>query len=158
VTGDSSEGNGVRTDVNRVEQDMSATPDEVWRVLADGWLYPVWVVGATRMREVDDRWPASGSMIHHSVGVWPLTIDDNTEVVEATEGRMLRLRARAWPTGEAEVVIRIEDRGAGSSVTIEEDLVAGPARFVPKPARAVALQIRNRETLRRLGWLAERRA
>lgn len=137
---------------------MNATPDEVWQVLADGWLYPLWVVGATRMREVDDQWPAPGSRIHHSVGVWPLTIDDNTEVVEATEGRMLRLRARAWPTGEAEVMIRIEDRGAGSSVTIEEDLVAGPARFVPKPARAVALKIRNRETLRRLGWLAERRA
>ena len=23
-------------------------------MLADGWLYPLWVVGASRMREVDD--------------------------------------------------------------------------------------------------------
>ncbi len=137
---------------------MEATPDEVWRVLADGWLYPLWVVGATRMRQVDDAWPAPGSRIHHSVGVWPLTLDDNTEVVDATAGRQLRLRARAWPAGEAEVVIRIEDRGAGCTVTIEEDLVAGPGRFVPAPARSIAIQIRNRETLRRLAWLAERRA
>ena len=146
------------TTMNRVEQDTTATPDDVWKILADGWLYPLWVVGATRMRQVEDAWPAPGSRIHHSVGVWPLTIDDNTEVIDAAEGRMLHLRARAWPSGEAEVVIRIEDRGAGSAVTIEEDLVAGPGRLVPKPARSLALQFRNRETLRRLAWLAERRA
>jgi hypothetical protein len=109
------------------------------------------------MRQVDDTWPTAGSRLHHSVGVWPLTIDDNTEVVDATEGRMLRLRARAWPSGEAEVVIRVEDRGVGAAVTIEEDLVAGPGRLVPKPARALVLHFRNRETLRRLAWLAERR-
>jgi hypothetical protein len=136
---------------------MQATPDDVWRVLADGWLYPLWVVGATRMREVDDDWPAPGSKLHHSVGVWPLTIDDDTEVMGSEEGHLLRLRARAWPSGEAEVVIRIEDRGAAATVTIEEDLVAGPGRFVPRPARALALQFRNRETLQRLAWLAERR-
>ena len=33
---------------------VHATPDQVWKVLADGWLYPLWVVGASRMREVDD--------------------------------------------------------------------------------------------------------
>ncbi|MGC4111120.1 MAG: SRPBCC family protein [Nocardioides sp.] len=143
--------------MNRVQQDVDAPPDDVWRVLADGWLYPLWVVGATRMRQVDDAWPDPGSRLHHSVGVWPLVIDDDTEVLESVAGRMLRLRARVWPGGEAEVVIRIEDRGAGSLVTIEEDVVAGPARLVPQPLRALALDFRNRETLRRLAWLAERR-
>ena len=47
---------------------VSATPEQVWDVLADGWLYPVWVVGASRMREVEDAWPAPGSKLHHSVG------------------------------------------------------------------------------------------
>jgi hypothetical protein len=144
--------------MNRVQHEVAATPDEVWKVLADGWLYPLWVVGATRIRHVEDEWPAPGSRIHHSIGVWPLVLDDDTEVVRSVEGSLLQLRARAWPTGEADVVIRLEDRGAGSQVTIEEDLVAGPARFVPKPARSLALQVRNRETLRRLAWLAERRA
>ena len=40
---------------------VAATPDQVWRVLADGWLYPLWVVGATRMRDVDEHWPAVGA-------------------------------------------------------------------------------------------------
>lgn len=143
--------------MNRVQQDVDAPPEDVWKVLADGWLYPLWVVGATRMRQVDDEWPSPGSRLHHSVGVWPLVVDDDTEVVDSVEGRMLRLRAKAWPGGEADVQIRVEDRGAGASVTIEEDLVAGPARFVPQPIRALTLQVRNRETLRRLAWLAERR-
>ena len=27
---------------------VSATPEQVWEVLADGWLYPLFVVGASR--------------------------------------------------------------------------------------------------------------
>jgi len=143
--------------VNRVEQPVNAPAAAVWRILADGWLYPLWVVGATRMRQVEDEWPAVGSKLHHSVGVWPLTLDDDTEVVEAEEGRRLVLRARAWPGGEAEVTLVIDDLGATSVVSIEEDLATGPAKLVPRPARSVLLVLRNRETLRRLGWLAERR-
>ena len=33
---------------------------QVWDVLGDGWLYPLWVVGASRIRDVDDGWPAEG--------------------------------------------------------------------------------------------------
>lgn len=50
---------------------INASTDDVWSVLSDGWLYPLWVVGASRMRDVDEDWPAVGSRIHHSVGVWP---------------------------------------------------------------------------------------
>jgi uncharacterized protein YndB with AHSA1/START domain len=60
---------------------IDSTPDQVWSVLADGWLYPLWVVGATRMREVDDHWPEVGAQLHHSAGVWPAVIDDTTEVL-----------------------------------------------------------------------------
>ena len=31
---------------------IKATPAQVWSVLADGWLYPLFVVGASRMRDV----------------------------------------------------------------------------------------------------------
>jgi hypothetical protein len=136
---------------------VHATPEHVWQVLADGWLYPVWVVGASRMREVDDGWPAVGAQLHHSVGTWPLLIDDSTEVLDATPGLMLKLKARAWPTGEAGVTIRLTPVGTETEVTIEEDAVSGPARLVPKPARDVGLAWRNTETLRRLAYLAERR-
>jgi uncharacterized protein YndB with AHSA1/START domain len=144
--------------MDRVQRTVEATPAQVWGVLADGWLYPLWVVGATRMRQVDDGWPEAGARLHHSVGVWPLVIDDETEVVAVEAGRRMHLRARAWPTGEAEVILHIEDGGgATSKVAIEEDLVAGPARLVPPLLRSRVLRMRNRETLRRLAWLAERR-
>lgn len=137
---------------------VHATPEQVWAVLADGWLYPLWVVGASRMRDVDDHWPAVGAQLHHSVGSWPLLLDDTTEVLECTPGSLIRLRARAWPAGEAEVVIRLEASGTDTEVVIHEDAVSGPGRLVPKPLRDVQLAWRNVETLRRLAYVAERRA
>jgi uncharacterized protein YndB with AHSA1/START domain len=137
---------------------VRATPEQVWDVLADGWLYPLWVVGATRMREVDDDWPAVGSRLHHSVGVWPLVVDDDTEVLEAVPGKRLVLNARAWPTGAAGVIIRLDAVGTETEVTIDEDAVAGPARLVPKPLRDLPITWRNVEALRRLAYVAERRS
>ena len=60
---------------------LRASPEQVWDVLADGWLYALWVVGASRMREVDDNWPEPGSKLHHSLGAWPILINDETEVI-----------------------------------------------------------------------------
>src|SRR6478735_5653379 len=117
------------------ERTMKATADEVWAVLADGWLYPLWVVGASRMREVDDGWPAVGARLHHSVGTWPLLVDDTTEVVEVTPGASITLHARAQPSGTAKVTIRLEAVGAETRVVIEEDAVSGPALLIPKPVR-----------------------
>ncbi|MDQ4055392.1 MAG: SRPBCC family protein [Actinomycetota bacterium] len=136
---------------------VKAGADEVWRVLADGWLYPVFVVGASRMRDVDARWPEAGAELHHSVGVWPALIDDTTAVLESQPPTMLRLRARAWPGGEAEVTFRLKPQGPETEVTIEEDAVSGPGRLVPKPLRDPPLTWRNVETLRRLAFIAERR-
>ena len=90
---------------------IQATPQQVWDVLADGWLYPLWVVGATRMRDVDPHWPAVGSRLHHSVGTWPFVIDDHTEVIECEPTHRLVLHAKAWPTGTAGVVLRLEPVG-----------------------------------------------
>jgi uncharacterized protein YndB with AHSA1/START domain len=136
---------------------VHASPAEVWDVLADGWLYPVWVVGASRMREVADEWPGDGSRLHHSLGVWPVLVNDDTEVVESRPHSLLSLRGRGWPFGEVSVVIRLRPVGAETEVVIEEDVVAGPGRFVPRPLRAVGLRWRNVETLRRLAYIAERR-
>jgi hypothetical protein len=125
--------------------------------MAEGWLYPVWVVGASRMREVDGHWPEVGAKLHHSVGIWPLLINDNTEVLDSVPDHLLRLRTRGWPAGEAEVLIRLEAVGAGTQVTLEEDAVLGPGSFVPRPLRAPVLKWRNTESLRRLGFVAENR-
>jgi uncharacterized protein YndB with AHSA1/START domain len=140
-----------------VERIIKTTPERVWDVLCDGWLYPLWVVGASRMREVDEDWPAVGTKLHHSVGTWPVLIDDNTEVLECEPRQLLVLRARAWPTGEAEVRLNLEPHGSGTRFVIEEDAVNGPAKLVPKAVRAPGLKWRNVETLRRLAFIAERR-
>jgi uncharacterized protein YndB with AHSA1/START domain len=140
-----------------VERVVKTTPERVWDVLCDGWLYPVWVVGASRMREVDESWPEVGSKLHHSVGAWPALIDDDTEVTDAEPLQLLELRARAWPVGEALVRLHLHVQGADTRVVIEEDAVSGPGRLVPAPLRAPGLMWRNTETLRRLAFIAERR-
>ncbi|MBD3924517.1 SRPBCC family protein [Nocardioides cavernae] len=136
---------------------VSATPEQVWEVLADGWLYPLFVVGASRMRDVDASWPAVGAKLHHSVGTWPLLIDDTTEVVEVEEGERLLLLARGWPAGQAHVDISLQSTGDTTVVTITEDATAGPGLLVPKPLRDVQLHWRNIETLRRLAFVVEGR-
>ncbi len=136
---------------------MQAAPDQVWAVLADGWLYPLWVVGATRMREVDDHWPAPGALLHHSVGTWPLTLDDVTEVVESTPGARLALKAHAWPAGRADVTITLRAQGAETEVVMEEQATAGPGALMPKAVQDPLLAWRNTESLRRLAFLVERR-
>jgi len=139
-----------------VRRRIETTPERVWAVLADGWVYPSWVVGASRMRDVDGHWPEPGSKLHHSIGLWPLLIDDHTEVLEADPPRRLRLKAHGWPAGAAEVLIELEAAGGGTEVTIREDAVEGAAVLVPGPVRQVTLVPRNRESLRRLSFLAER--
>lgn len=134
---------------------VQASATQVWDVLADGWLYPVWVVGATRMREVDGSWPQQGARLHHSVGVWPAMVSDYTEVLAVEPGRSLKLRARGWPMGEAEVLVTLTPDGPETSVRIEEDVVSGPGLLTPEPVRAVLLGMRNVETLQRLAFIAE---
>jgi uncharacterized protein YndB with AHSA1/START domain len=140
-----------------VERVIKTTPQRVWNVLSDGWLYPVWVVGASRMREVDNTWPQIGAKLHHSVGAWPALVNDNTEVTESEPLQLLALRARAWPVGEAVVRLHLQAEGANTRVVIEEDAVSGPGQLVPKPVRAPGIKWRNVETLRRLAFIAERR-
>jgi hypothetical protein len=134
---------------------FDCSPEEVFAVLANGWLYPSWVVGASRIRAVDTAWPAGGSAIHHSVGVWPALIDDSTSVLEWDPPRHVLLKARGWPIGEAQVAIDVKPRAKGCVVRITEDATAGPGRFVPSILRDAAIGARNTETLRRLAYLAE---
>ena len=136
---------------------INASPDAVWQVLSDGWLYPVWVVGATRMRDVDATWPAEGSALHHSAGVWPVVVNDETRVVAADPPRRLQLRAKGWPLGEADVVIDLEPTGDGTVVRIREDAATGPGKLVPGVVRAPVMKWRNSETLRRLAFVCEGR-
>ncbi|PKH40626.1 Polyketide cyclase / dehydrase and lipid transport [Nocardioides alpinus] len=136
---------------------IAATREQVWSVLADGWLYPLFVVGAARMRDVDDSWPAVGSQLHHSVGAWPLMIDDTTEVLEVDPGRRILLLARGWPAGQAHVEITLEPQGPSTVVTMVEQATAGPGALIPKRVQDVQLHARNLEALQRLAYVVEGR-
>lgn len=136
---------------------FACTPGAVFDVLADGWLYPVWVVGASRMREVDDDWPRTGTRLFHSFGTWPVLINDTTSVEDWDPPRRMVLTARGWPMGEARVRLDVTPDSGGCVVRIREDAVSGPASWL----RAVIdplIRWRNTETLRRLAFVAEGRS
>ena len=139
-----------------VRRTTSASPEAVWRVLADGWSYPSWVVGASRMRSVAAGWPAAGAELHHSLGVWPLLIDDVTRVLAAVPERELRLRGKGWPLGEVEIHLALRPtQGGGCEIVMREDVVAGPSTLIPKPLRVLMMKRRNAEATQRLAYLAE---
>jgi NAD(P)-dependent dehydrogenase (short-subunit alcohol dehydrogenase family) len=142
-----------------VEREVAAAADDVWSVLAEGWSYAMWVVGTARVRAVDDGWPSTGTQIHHSVGVWPLLLNDSTSALESRAPERLVLEARGWPLGKAHVTVEVRPDGPRSCVvSIREDAVAGPGTLVPKPVRQAMIVPRNREALRRLALLAEGKA
>lgn len=136
---------------------LACGPQDVFDVLADGWLYSVWVVGASRMRDVDATWPHPRARVHHSVGVWPALIDDVTVSLEWDPPRRMTMRARGWPIGEARVTLDVRPSGDGCLVRIQEEAVSGPALLIPDPIRDLILHARNTETLRRLAYIAEAR-
>jgi hypothetical protein len=141
-----------------VDRETEASAADVWAVLADGWRYPVWVVGAARMRAVEAAWPAVGSRLHHSVGTWPVLLSDTTVVLESEPARRLKIQARGWPLGEATVELVLQDLpGGGCSITMAEHPAAGPGKMLANPLTDRLLAARNRETLRRLAEVAEAR-
>ena len=142
----------------RVSRAVAAPAEAVWAVLADGWQYATWVVGASRVRAVDEHWPDAGQRLHHSVGPWPALISDSTRAEESDAPRRLVLTARGWPLGEARVEIEIVADGPEScTVSIAEDASSGPGRLVPMPVRQALILPRNKEALLRLALIAEGR-
>ena len=137
---------------------VEAPVDAVWAVLADGWSYAGWVVGASHIRDVDKGWPEVGTRIHHSVGPWPLVINDTTEVVRCEPGELLELDARLWPAGAARITFTLHARGESrTEVRMAERVVRGPSTLMPKVVQDVLLTPRNKETLQRLDDLAKGR-
>ena len=140
-----------------VRRDTTATRAQVWDQLADGWTYSQWVVGNSRMRAVDADWPAPGSTIHHSIGIWPLLINDETVVDTCIPRSELVLLAKGRPFGAARITLRLKDIDNGCRIEMSEVPVGGPLKWLPEHAALASAWPRNRECTRRLAALAERR-
>jgi uncharacterized protein YndB with AHSA1/START domain len=137
---------------------IGASAEEIFQVLADGWSYGGWVVGAAHVRDVDPDWPAVGSRLHHRVGPWPVSLDDSTRVVAVEPARLLELDARAWPVGAARIRVTLEPVDADRTrVRMAEHLTSPKARHIPQALQDLALVPRNRECLARLDDLAVHR-
>ncbi|WP_313676181.1 SRPBCC family protein [Mycolicibacterium sp.] len=140
-----------------VTRDIAAPRQRVWDVLAHGWTYAQWVVGNSRMRAVDDDWPAPGSRILHSIGVWPLVIDDETVVLSCVPEQELVLLAKIGRLGAARITLRLSDIAGGCRLEMDEIAVRGPMRMVPNRLQLAGIWPRNKECTWRLAGLAERR-
>ncbi len=140
----------------QVRRHVDAPAAAVWGVLADGWLYANWVVGASRVRTVDLTWPATDSTLKHSFGLWPAVISDESRVLESDAGRRILIQAKGWPLGEARVQLTVEPWDDDScNVQMIEDAVTGPGTLVPRVIRQRAIVMRNREAVHRLALIAE---
>jgi hypothetical protein len=140
-----------------VTRDTTATREQVWDQIANGWTYSQWVVGNSRMRAVDADWPAPGSAIHHSVGVWPLLLDDETRVEECEPLQKIVLIAKGRPIGLARITLRLSDIDTGCRIEMSEIPISAPLKWLPHRAALAAAYPRNRECTWRLAALAEGR-
>ncbi len=147
-------GQGDRTGVllPRVTRETTATPQQVWDVLCDGWLLGSWMVGASRVRAVDVGWPQPLARIHHSIGSWPTA----TQVTALCPSQQLVLQARGWSFGTTIISITVNPARGGSRVAMETSR-SDHAHVLPRSVRWTPVDARDRESLRRLTLLAQRR-
>jgi hypothetical protein len=137
---------------------VGTSPDRIFAVLADGWSYASWVVGAAHIRDVDPDWPAVGARIHHRIGPWPLNIDDQTAVRAVQPDRTIELDAQLWPLGAALIRLDLVPVGpAKTRVRMAELLTSGVGRLLPRFVQRPLLGARNAEALRRLDDIAVHR-
>lgn len=137
---------------------VDATTEQVFDVLRTARHYPEWVVGAKAFRGADPGFPAPGTKFHHSVGAGPVTIKDNTEVLELDPGRRIVLQARTRPLGTARVEITVLPAGHGARIVMKEGPGDHLSRLFFNTVADLLLKGRNVEALRRLKDIVETQA
>jgi uncharacterized protein YndB with AHSA1/START domain len=131
-------------------REIPAQPEQVWAVLADADRYADWVVGAKTVRGVDGHWPEVRARFHHTVGVWPLHLRDNTSVLECDAPRRLVLEARIRPIGQARIELDLRPSELGTLVSMTEVPTSPAVARWAAPVIDPVTHKRNTEALRRL--------
>ncbi len=136
---------------------IDVPPGRVFQVLEEPDKFGDWVVGSKEIRDADANWPEQGSKFHHTIGIGPLELKDNTEVEQVERDRHLVMRTKTRPAGVQRVALELEPDGEGTLVTMRERPISpGLSKLFNVPADLL-LRGRNAESLRRLKELAERR-
>ena len=143
---------GYCQEVARNTTHVDLAPEAVWEVLADPRMLANWVVGASRTRGMDGDWPQPGTVVHHSQ---MMVINDSTSVVASEPPRRLVLEARARPVAIMHVEVHLEPEAGGTRIVIEEWPIGGLVAHLPRGLAHVGIHLRNRESVRRMRWLAE---
>ncbi len=136
---------------------MPVPPAAVWEALADHGAYGYWVPGSKLIRDADADWPAPGSRFHHTIGVGPLKVSDDTESLEASPPRLLRMRAKGRPIGTAQITLEMTPKEGGTLVRMTESPDGPSAVIALNPLVHLLTKARNAESLMRLEELALRR-
>ncbi len=137
------------------EIDIAVPPERVFAVLAEPRSFARWVVGSREIRRADPDWPAVGTAFDHTVGVWPLTLSDHSEVVECRRPQLLKLLVKARPFSRAYVTLRLVPRPPGTRLSMDERAADRLSRILFNPLTDPLVRLRNRISLRRLKALAE---
>lgn len=135
-------------------QHIAVPPSAVFAAIGDPTTYPRWLVGAQRIRHVEQGWPREGTSFHHTVGVGPLHVEDQTTVVALDPPDLLELRAGVGLLGAAHVTFRLAGRDGGTDISIDEEPAEGVLRLtwraLGKPLMALGLWTRNEVSLQQL--------
>ena len=137
------------------ETHVRADPEAVFAVLADPRSYAHWVVGSSKTRGVEGRWPKPGSTFHHTQGAFGVGLKDTTSVIDSNPPRQIVLEVRARPFWVGKVEMRLRPSGDGTHVTMIEYPVSGFVKPLHNPLLDRLLHLRNVESLRRLRKMAE---
>jgi hypothetical protein len=135
--------------VARVHLWFDAAPERVWPVLVDGSRYGEWVVGVKPVRAVDTGWPRPGASLHYAIGAGPVQVQDRTTVRHSCPEQMLDLDI-GGPLGSVRVLIRLQQSGGRTLVTLDEYPDGGLLRLLHTPVGSAAFAARGVLMLHRL--------
>lgn len=130
--------------------------DHIFTVLSDAPRYASFVVGTKRIRHFDPRFPEENTAFHHTLGLGPLFLRDETRVVRVEPPTRLMLKAFMRPFAINEVDFRLTPQEERTLVTVEEHPVDGPATKIWSLPLDAVMWLRNKVLLRRLERLAKR--
>ena len=136
---------------------VAAPAETVFSILADPRAYDHLLPGARRVRGFDQDWPGPGSAVHQTLGIGPLAVPGEIEVVEIDEPGLVRLRVRVLPLCVHRLDFHLRTEDGGTYVMIESWPVGGPTSKLWNPVLDQVAWTRVEELLRRLRHMVERR-